>query len=200
MISFGVGLPGPPVYGTTVEIENGPTLFWDGHHWGQPPRKHPTAVSEEMADSYATDADHEAAMGFPSPAEARAMNEYSEEASQTDGVRAITDTDEYEMVTLRFRGGWPTATSREIMEEHLRRWFELFMEKQVDYGDRGDDLGLAGQYAELHRKIGKLKRAMWDGVDLAGEPLEQVLLDMIGHCFLSLRFVKHHNTGGKGQK
>lgn len=182
MIKFGVELPGPPVYGTIVEIENGPKLFWDGHSWGQPPMQYPT------------DAEHEAAAGYASEVSAQLAAEYA------DGARAISDSDEYEMVTLRFRGGWPTATSREIMEEHLRRWFELFMEKQVDYGDRGDDLGLAGQYAEIHRKIGKLKRAMWDGQELAGEKMDEVLLDLIGHCFLSLRYIKHNNTGGKGKE
>lgn len=189
MIQFGVGLPGPPVYGTIVEIEDGPKLFWNGNTWVQQPREYPT------------DADHEAAAGFGPSAADEGIEAYVREraALAAEGPRSDMLSDEYEAVTLRFRGGWPTATSREIMEDHLKRWFQLFMEKQIDYGDRGDDLGLAGQYAEIHRKIGKLKRAMWDGFDLTGEQMDEVLLDLIGHCFLSLRYINHNNTGGKGK-
>lgn len=246
LISFGVGLPGPPTYGTLVQIEDGPKLFWDGRQWitvKEPPSWAKTDPADpftmpipsdldllEMAfgiicnaapETGQTDRWNRAAnkfkalynrrikryvaeqedmkeMRFPSPAEAEAIDNYLEEASRLERGHPHVVPVESDSVVLRFRGGWPTETSRDIMEVHLRRWFELFMEKQIDYGDAGDGLGLAGQYSEMHRKFGKLKRAMWDGKPLAGEPLEEVLMDLIGHCFLSLRYLEHNNTGSKG--
>lgn len=82
----------------------------------------------------------------------------------------------------------------------LQEWINRFMEKQKDYGDAADDLGAPGQYAELHRKMGKLKRALWDGEPLVGEPAEEVLQDLIGHCFLAIRHLRQNNYGGKPTK
>ena len=77
-----------------------------------------------------------------------------------------------------------------INEEIVPDVHERFRKKQMAYqgGDEFMVLGLRGQFADIHRKVGKLKTAMWDGKpeDLLGEPLEEVLADLIGHCFLSL--------------
>jgi hypothetical protein len=78
----------------------------------------------------------------------------------------------------------------EINQAFLVDWCMQFIKKQMDYGDSANDLGMEGQYAELHRKIGKLRRAMWEGKPLVNEGLEEVLMDLIGHCFLSLLFLK----------
>lgn len=82
----------------------------------------------------------------------------------------------------------------------LQEWILRFMEKQKDYKDGADDLGAPGQYAELHRKMGKLRRALWEGEPLVGEPVDEVLMDLIGHCFLAIRHVRQHNYGGKPTK
>lgn len=79
----------------------------------------------------------------------------------------------------------------------LQDWVALFVKKQADYGDSADDLGAPGQYAELHRKMGKLKRALWDGKVLEGEQPDEVLFDLIGHCFLAIRHLRKNNYGGK---
>lgn len=104
--------------------------------------------------------------------------------------------------------GWPTETARDIFdiwpsgaEENghglLQEWILHFMMKQRDYGDTADDLGAPGQYAELHRKIGKLKRSLWEGEILHGEQPDEILLDLVGHCFLALRHFRQSNYGGK---
>jgi hypothetical protein len=82
----------------------------------------------------------------------------------------------------------------------LQEWVTLFIGKQKDYGDSADDLGAPGQYSELHRKMGKLKKALWDGEALAGEQPDEVLFDLIGHCFLAIRHLRNNNYGGKPTK
>lgn len=82
----------------------------------------------------------------------------------------------------------------------LEEWVLHFLQKQRDYGDHADDLGAPGQYAELHRKIGKLKKAMWDGTPLRGEPAREVCLDLIGHLFLAIKHMDENNYGGKPTK
>lgn len=89
----------------------------------------------------------------------------------------------------------------ETQASRLGEWAALFVKKQADYGNGADDLGMEGQYAELHRKITKLRRAMWEGVELQNEPLNEVLMDLIGHCFLAMMYndnpgLVRHKKGG----
>lgn len=65
---------------------------------------------------------------------------------------------------------------------------ELHLQKAADYGDTGDALGIQGQYAELWRKIGKLKGPMWDGRALTFEQPVEVLQDLIGHCIKAIDY------------
>jgi hypothetical protein len=41
---------------------------------------------------------------------------------------------------------------------------------------------------------------MWDGEPLSGEPAREVLLDLIGHCFLAIKHMDENNYGGKPTK
>jgi len=50
-----------------------------------------------------------------------------------------------------------------------------------------DVLGLAGQFGDIYRKIGPLKRAMWDKEELTREQPPEILRDLIGHCLLALQ-------------
>lgn len=79
----------------------------------------------------------------------------------------------------------------------VSEWATHFAKKQKDYGDHADDLGAPGQYAELNRKLIKLKRPMWEGKPLVGEPAREVLLDLIGHCFLAIKHLDENNFGDK---
>jgi hypothetical protein len=86
-----------------------------------------------------------------------------------------------------------TSATRYIFGDEVRSaklvdWCMQFIKKQMDYGDSANDLGMEGQYAELHRKIGKLRRAMWEGFPLVNEGLEEVLMDLVGHCFLAMMY------------
>lgn len=91
---------------------------------------------------------------------------------------------------------YPTEQARRIMEQHLPKWRELFLQRNADYGDNADYLGAAGQFADIWRKIRKLKKGMWDGEPLTGEQIDEILLDLIGHCFLSLDMLENDNRKG----
>lgn len=73
-----------------------------------------------------------------------------------------------------------------IFEELLPQWENLFLQKNADYNDESFHLGSIGQLGEILRKTGKLDRAMIKGIKLSGEQPDEVLLDVIGHCFLTL--------------
>jgi len=99
--------------------------------------------------------------------------------------QVVKDLDEAE---LEERGAL-AAIFEEAQELHFR--------KRQDYvrsgKDGGDDLGAAGQYAELHRKDGKLRRALWEGEELIGEQPREILLDMIGHAVKAIRYIDTEN-------
>lgn len=75
----------------------------------------------------------------------------------------------------------------QILPEAMSR----FRSKSSDYGDVFLDLGMAGQYSDLHRKMHKLKKFMWEGRKLRGEPPEEVLQDLIGNALISLYLIKY---------
>jgi hypothetical protein len=84
--------------------------------------------------------------------------------------------------------------------EGLRsEWYVKFTERYREYGEgAADELGLAGQWGDLYRKIKKLKPELWEGVTdrrLAETP-RQVLLDIIGHAFLAIDMIDRGMTGG----
>ena len=68
-------------------------------------------------------------------------------------------------------------------------WEKLFREKNAGYGDMHQELGTKAQYVDLHRKIGKLRRALWEGQDIGAESAREVLLDLIGHAFLTIQLI-----------
>jgi hypothetical protein len=57
------------------------------------------------------------------------------------------------------------------------------------YGDTFLELGLKGQYADIHRKVGPLKRALWDEIELPNEGPREICLDLIGHCLLTIALI-----------
>lgn len=73
----------------------------------------------------------------------------------------------------------------------------VFAEKNADYGEPdGEDLGSRGQYADMHRKWKKLRRFLWDksGDQPVGETIEEILLDFIGHCALTIDFLRRERS------
>jgi hypothetical protein len=80
------------------------------------------------------------------------------------------------------------------------KWWQQFQVAFIEYGaGAADETGLAGQWGDLHRKVKKLKGFMWEGNEtaLTREQPEEVLLDLIGHCFLALEMLGRRSTGGR---
>lgn len=69
-------------------------------------------------------------------------------------------------------------------------FLRLFAQKNKDYGNNAQELGLRGQFADIWRKIAKLKKSMWDGEELLFEGTDEVIMDLIGHLFLSLNMLR----------
>lgn len=67
-----------------------------------------------------------------------------------------------------------------LLVEHLRH-------KSQDYGEVFKELGLKGQYSDMHRKMHKLKKAIWDDDILVGdEQTEEILADLFGNVLISI--------------
>jgi hypothetical protein len=98
----------------------------------------------------------------------------------------------------------PGMTPQEyIVSKLLPEIATMLLEKARDY-DAGSTynhrvLGLPGQFADIWRKVAKLKKGMWEGQDLAGEPLRVVLQDMIGHCLLAIELIDSGNGDMRGK-
>ena len=77
-----------------------------------------------------------------------------------------------------------------IRHRLVQEWLDHQEKKAADYNAAGLEnhrvLGVKGQFADVWRKIAKLKAALWDDIILNGEPPREILLDLIGHCFLTI--------------
>lgn len=87
----------------------------------------------------------------------------------------------------------PSPVDR-LLIQHLPHVIQLFRSKARDYSDNSgvftaDLLGSRGQFGDIWRKIPKLKKALWDGEELAGEQAEEILADLIGHCMLAIDYL-----------
>lgn len=96
-------------------------------------------------------------------------------------------------------GEYPSNTARRVMEELVPEWQHLFLEKNKGYGEMSNELGPAAQFVDIHRKVGKLKRALWDQDDIGEfEGVREITLDLIGHCFLLLHTMQDTRTVDDG--
>lgn len=75
---------------------------------------------------------------------------------------------------------------RTMIEEIVPEVLAAFEDGAHDYGDAYSELGVQGQFSDIWRKVIKLKRAVWDGIELEREPIEEVVGDIIRHCIIML--------------
>ena len=91
------------------------------------------------------------------------------------------------------------------LETLLREVKQHQQQKQQDY-DANDGfpshklLGLRGQFSDIWRKIPKLYKALWLGQKLTGEQPREILLDLIGHCLLSIDLLDSEADRNEGLK
>jgi len=80
----------------------------------------------------------------------------------------------------------PTEEAHQILMTVLPVALERFMRKNQDYQGFGmAGLGPRAHFVGIWRKVGKLKRVLWDGETLATEQLSEVLDDLLGHILLA---------------
>lgn len=70
----------------------------------------------------------------------------------------------------------------------------LFIDRNRGYGNTAYNLGAKGQFADMNRKMGKLHHTLWDGNEPVGESIEEMLFDMIGHCLLTIDFLRSEKS------
>lgn len=83
----------------------------------------------------------------------------------------------------------PEGDAKKITDHLVPEWRHHFLRKNAGYGNMHQDLGVKAQYVDMHRKVRKLKRALWDLQDIGDESPREVLLDLIGHCFLTIALI-----------
>lgn len=102
--------------------------------------------------------------------------------------------------TIQYTNQDPSQV-RELIEHDLPRFLDLFLTRSREYGDDNKFvLGSRGQFADMWRKFGKLKTGIWEGKEaqLTSEGVDEILVDLIGHCFLTLQCRRHEGIEGKG--
>ena len=98
-------------------------------------------------------------------------------------------------VTYEFQN-IPNDQAKRIIQEVLPGVLELYLSKSRDYGGNvGDMIGLGAKatFVDIWRKVGKLKRALWDGQKMIGEQTEEILADLVGHVLIILDGMKRGN-------
>ena len=102
------------------------------------------------------------------------------------------DTAAGRVAEYNLRINWPGNEQAEnILHNVLPRTLELFLLKCKDYSTEdgfnwAEVLGDKAQFVDLWRKIGKLYNGLWEGRDMEGESVEEIVMDLIGHSLLIL--------------
>lgn len=99
-----------------------------------------------------------------------------------------------------FRSDDPSQV-QELIEQDLPRFLELFISRSREYGDDNKFvLGSRGQFADMWRKFGKLKTGIWEGneTQLTSESVDEILMDLLGHCFLTLQCRRKEGLAAEG--
>jgi len=106
------------------------------------------------------------------------------------------------LIKIREVGG-PSPVD-DMLRLILPELVEQFRSKARDYEADGqftaDALGSQGQFADIWRKILKLKAAMWDGKKLRYEGPEEILADLFGHTVLSINYLRSESILHKTKK
>lgn len=87
----------------------------------------------------------------------------------------------------------PNEQALRVIQGVLPGVLELYLGKSRDYGGSlGDMIGLGTKaaFVDIWRKVGKLKRAMWDGQKMVGEQVDEILADLVGHVLIILDGMK----------
>lgn len=82
-----------------------------------------------------------------------------------------------------------------MTDEILPELLDKFLVASRDYGEAFRELGERGQYSDMHRKMAKLKRAIWEGEPLERETPEQIVGDLFGHVLILSYLLRRKPSG-----
>lgn len=86
----------------------------------------------------------------------------------------------------------PNEQAMRVVHDILPKVLELYLKKSKDYGGNvshdapGGNLGPRALFPDMWRKMGKLRRSLWEGKELQGEQTEEILMDLVGHVLIVL--------------
>lgn len=81
--------------------------------------------------------------------------------------------------------------AQRIITDLLPEFVDRFVAANLHYGpDNANVLGPAGQYADIWRKIGPLRRALWEGEELTRESPVEICMDLMGHLVLTIDMLR----------
>jgi len=144
------------------------------------------------------------ALGDEDPCD-RTWDELVHEVRDLVALREVTVDDNIQPILLPDgkleEMEFPTAAARVIFVDILPEWSEKFLAKNAHYGNTYESLGTAGQFADIWRKVGPLKKLLWDNKlsdwdPATGESAEDICNDLIGHLFLTLAMLKEGDENG----
>lgn len=94
-----------------------------------------------------------------------------------------------------------TYLANRIVKVHVQEALDHFLARNAEYGDDNDfNLGLAGQYVDISRKVQKLKRRWWKHEPARdGEESDRVIvMELIGHLLMSMEYLDQAEEGDDG--
>lgn len=102
-------------------------------------------------------------------------------------VRAIDDKVAGNVIRIEIDNP-PTQEARDILMNILPGVLEAWLLKNKDYGDSDElkSLGARAEFVRLWNKAMKLKAGLWEGRELSGEQIPEIMGDMIAHLLLAL--------------
>lgn len=83
--------------------------------------------------------------------------------------------------------------ARTILAQVVPETMAYYVGKSLHYGDTtADELGPRAQFIDINRKVGPLKRRLWEGrpQEPGTETTEQILMDLIGHSLLTIEMMR----------
>jgi hypothetical protein len=147
--------------------------------------------------------------GKSHPPHTLTCNDYEREVMANDKAddsvgESLIPADRTDPVRLMFSNQPVATTSLQIRVSGILDEVQVkFNQRNADYRDAdgfepSEVLGIRGQFAELWRKVWKLKNALWDGREMVGESAEEILMDLMGHCALAIDMIRRKRDGVQG--
>lgn len=118
----------------------------------------------------------------------------------SDRIDIVEEDEKAEAIEYEFTINLPpelTAMAQFICEEILPEYLTYFVRKNIQYNQSdgqnvAEELGAAGQWGDIRRKVAMLKAPLWEHRTEPYEfdSVEELLRDLFGHTLLAAYFVR----------